>query len=71
MLQELKDLKESVSQSYVNELKDLRYSLEVKQKELTDISIVSAERQQAIQDLNERLSASMQSRIEAGEIINR
>ncbi|OVA07723.1 Forkhead-associated (FHA) domain [Macleaya cordata] len=67
---EMKELKESVSQSYVDDLKDLRRTLEVKQKELAEISIVSAERQQAVEDLNERLSASMQSRIEAGEIIN-
>ncbi|RZC73175.1 hypothetical protein C5167_048655 [Papaver somniferum] len=68
--QEMKEVKESISQSFVNDLKDLRKKLEVQQKELTEISILSAERQEAIEDLNERLSSSTQSRTEATEIIN-
>ncbi|MCL7022377.1 hypothetical protein MKW94_015236 [Papaver nudicaule] len=67
---EMKEMKESVSQSFINDLKDLRQKLEVQQKELTEISVVAAERQEAIEDLNQRLSASMQSRTEASEIIN-
>ncbi|KAI3982578.1 hypothetical protein MKX01_031317 [Papaver californicum] len=68
--QEMKEVKEYVSQSFVNDLKDLRQKLEVQQKELTEIGILSAERQEAIEDLNERLGSSMQSRTEASEIIN-
>ncbi|PIA49908.1 hypothetical protein AQUCO_01300561v1 [Aquilegia coerulea] len=66
---ELKELKETISQSYLDEMKELRHKLEVKQNELVQINAISAERQQAIVDLNERLSASMQSRTEADEII--
>ncbi|KAL5727961.1 hypothetical protein ACHQM5_001098 [Ranunculus cassubicifolius] len=67
---ELKGLKESVSESYLNEIKELNQKLEVKQNELVQITAVSAERQQAIVDLNEQLSASMQSRTDADVIIN-
>ncbi|KAF5175442.1 SMAD/FHA domain-containing protein [Thalictrum thalictroides] len=68
---ELKELKETVSQSYLSEIKELRHKLELKQNELVQLNAISAERQQAVVDLNERLSASMQSRTEADEIITR
>ncbi|KAK9147593.1 hypothetical protein Scep_006350 [Stephania cephalantha] len=68
---EVKLLKETISQSYHVEIKDLRCMLDEKQKELVRTHAMSAERQQAMEDLNERLRASLQSRTDADEIINR
>lgn len=45
--------------------------LGVKQKELDDFNTVLAEHQQSLKDFNERLTASVQSRAEADEIIKR
>ncbi|KAK9143666.1 hypothetical protein Syun_013066 [Stephania yunnanensis] len=67
---EVKLLKETISQSYHVEIKDLRCMLDEKQKELVITHAMSAERQQAMEDLNERLRASLQSRTDADEIIN-
>ncbi|XP_077235579.1 SMAD/FHA domain-containing protein isoform X2 [Tasmannia lanceolata] len=67
---ELKQLKESVTESYLNQIKELNHMLEVKQKELDEVSTLSVERQHTVEDLNERLAASMQSRSDADEIIN-
>ncbi|KAF8412357.1 hypothetical protein HHK36_000320 [Tetracentron sinense] len=67
---EMKELKESVSQSYLDQIKKLQHLLDVKQKELVEVNRISAERQHAMEDLNERLSACMQSRIDAVEIVN-
>ncbi|XP_020590519.1 uncharacterized protein LOC110031596 isoform X2 [Phalaenopsis equestris] len=67
---ELKELKETVSNSYDGQIKDLLNVLEAKQKELDDFSATSAELQNSIKDLNERLKASLQSRADADEIIN-
>ncbi|KAG5626885.1 hypothetical protein H5410_012103 [Solanum commersonii] len=66
---EMKELKESVSQSYLEQLKEVQQLLEAKGKELVDTSRVSAEQKHALEDLNERLSASEQSCFEANEII--
>eukprot|EP00268_Persea_americana_P033854 TRINITY_DN3347_c0_g1_i3.p1 TRINITY_DN3347_c0_g1~~TRINITY_DN3347_c0_g1_i3.p1 ORF type:complete len:899 (-),score=261.60 TRINITY_DN3347_c0_g1_i3:246-2942(-) len=67
---ELKQLKESVSLSYLEKLKELHLMLEVKQKQLVEVNTISSERQHAMEDLKERVSASIQSRVEADEIIN-
>lgn len=67
---ELKELKETVSISYHDQIKDLLNVLEAKQKELDDLSATSAEMQNSIKDLNERHYASLQSRADADEIIN-
>ncbi|XP_043716476.1 myosin-11 isoform X2 [Telopea speciosissima] len=67
---EMKELKESVSQSFLDQIKELRNMLEVKQKELAEGNSQLAEKQHAMEDLNERLNASMQSRRDADEIIN-
>ncbi|XP_030489844.2 LOW QUALITY PROTEIN: uncharacterized protein LOC115706365 [Cannabis sativa] len=67
---EMKELKESISNSYVDQLKELRETLEVKQNEMADVNRISAEQKHAIEDLNERLSASLQSCNEANEIMN-
>lgn len=40
-------------------------------KELTEVNKSSAERKHAIEDLNERLSAALQSCTEANEIVKR
>ena len=45
--------------------------VDLKQKELEEVSRVSAEQKHAMEDLNERLSASMQSCAEANAIISR
>ncbi|KAH0459296.1 hypothetical protein IEQ34_012110 [Dendrobium chrysotoxum] len=67
---ELKGLKDTVSNSYDDQIKDLLNVLEAKQKELDDLFATSAELQNSIKDLNERLHASLQSRADADEIIN-
>ncbi|KAK2994304.1 hypothetical protein RJ640_024027 [Escallonia rubra] len=70
ILQEKKDLKESISKSYLDQLKELQHLLEAKEKELLEVNKITAEQKHALEDLNERLSASMQSCTEANEIIN-
>ncbi|KAK6140594.1 hypothetical protein DH2020_025658 [Rehmannia glutinosa] len=67
---ELRELKESVSKSYHDQLSQLNQCLEAKEKELAELNKISAEQKHGIDDLNERLSASTQSCIEANEIIN-
>lgn len=71
LLQEMKELKESVSKSYHDQLSQLNQSLESKDMELTELGRISAEQKHGIEDLNERLSSSMQSCTEANEIISR
>ncbi|KAL8495459.1 hypothetical protein ACS0TY_019559 [Phlomoides rotata] len=67
---EMKELKDSVSKSYLDQLSQLNLSLEGKDKELAELNRISTEQKHGIEDLNERLCASMQSCIEANEIIN-
>ncbi|KAJ7962234.1 SMAD/FHA domain-containing protein, putative isoform 1 [Quillaja saponaria] len=67
---EMRAVKESVTKSYLDQLKELHNLLEIKQKELGEVNKVSAEQKHAMEDLNERLSASMQSFAEANAIIN-
>lgn len=69
--QEMKELKESVSQSYHDRLKELQHLLEVKQKELEEVNRVLAEQKHGMENLSERLNASTQSCSEANEIITR
>lgn len=64
-------MKDSVSKPYQDQLSQLNQSLECKDKELAELSRISAEQKHGIEDLNERLSASMQSCAEANEIITR
>ncbi|KAK8654563.1 hypothetical protein V6N13_128524 [Hibiscus sabdariffa] len=66
---EIKELKESVASSYLDQLKELEILIDVKQKELLEVKRISAEQKHSIEDLNERLSASMQSCTEANERI--
>ncbi|TYG89663.1 hypothetical protein ES288_A12G118100v1, partial [Gossypium darwinii] len=58
---EIKEIKESVANSYLDQIKEMKILLDVKQKKLIEVSRVSAEQKRAIEDLNERFSASMQS----------
>ncbi|XP_068650984.1 uncharacterized protein [Aristolochia californica] len=67
---EIKLLKESLSNSYLDQIKELQLMLEVKEKELDVVTATSAERQHDVEDLNERLISSMHSRKDADEIIN-
>ncbi|KAI4356821.1 hypothetical protein L6164_000808 [Bauhinia variegata] len=67
---ELKYAKESVSKCYLDQLTELQKMVDLKQKELGEVNRVSAEQKHAIEDLNERLSASMQSCAEANAIIS-
>lgn len=71
VLQEMKELRESVSKSYLEQLKEVQQLLEAKEKELVESNRISAEQKHALEDLNERLSASEQSCVEANEIISR
>lgn len=71
MLQEMKDLKESISKSYHHQLSELQDTIDIKQKELAVVLKALAEQKHATEDLNERLNASVQSCTEANEIINR
>ncbi|CAA6673612.1 unnamed protein product [Spirodela intermedia] len=66
---EIKELRESLSNSYLDQINELRQMLGVKQKELDDVNTILAEHQQSLKDLNERLTSSVQSCAEADEII--
>ncbi|KAK4847729.1 hypothetical protein QYF36_005152 [Acer negundo] len=65
---EMKEMKESVSKTYLDQLNELRHTLDNKQKELVEVSRTSTEQKQTIVDLSERLTASMQSCTEANDI---
>lgn len=67
----MKDLKESVSKPFFDQLKELQMALEIKQKVVVDVEKICAEQKHAMEDLNERFSASVQSCTEANEILNR
>ena len=64
-------MKESVSKSYHDQIKELHHSLEAKQKELLDVNRTTGEQKHAMEDLNEKLNASKQSCSEANELITR
>lgn len=64
-------MRDSVSKSYLDQLKELNQLLEAKEKEIVESNRISAELKHALEDLNERLSASEQSCLEANEVINR
>ncbi|MBA0685851.1 hypothetical protein Goari_013492 [Gossypium aridum] len=64
---EIKEVKESVATSYLDQIKELQILLDGKQKELVEVNRISAEQKHAIEDLSERLSASLQSCTEANE----
>ncbi|QHO08399.1 uncharacterized protein DS421_14g472270 [Arachis hypogaea] len=68
---ELQSAKKSVAKCYLDQLKELQQSVDLKYKELGDVNRVTAEQKYAIEDLNKRLSASMQSCAEANAIISR
>ncbi|KAK6920247.1 Forkhead-associated (FHA) domain [Dillenia turbinata] len=67
---EIKDLKDSISKSYIDQINELRQLLEFKQKEIVEVNRISAEQKHAMEDLDERLNASMQSCAEANEVIS-
>ncbi|XP_037426526.1 myosin-14-like isoform X1 [Triticum dicoccoides] len=66
---ELKEFKETTSSSYLEQTKSLQLALQGKQKQLDTLSTLNTELQNSIKDLDERLSASKQSRADADEII--
>ncbi|XP_008780005.2 myosin-7-like isoform X2 [Phoenix dactylifera] len=66
---EMKELKEAVSNSFLDQIKELQHVLDEQQKEVEMLNTLSAELRNSVKDLNERLSASMQSRVDADEII--
>ncbi|KAL9252393.1 hypothetical protein AKJ16_DCAP00625 [Drosera capensis] len=66
---EKKGLKELISNSYLNQLKELKGLVESKQKKLAEAHKLSAEQKHAVEDLNERLAASSQSCADANDII--
>lgn len=67
---ELKEFKEITSSSYLDQTNSLQLALEKKQKQLDSFSTLNTELQNSIKDLDERLSASKQSRADADEIIH-
>ncbi|KAL9315115.1 hypothetical protein ACSQ67_016116 [Phaseolus vulgaris] len=67
---EIKSVKDSVAKCYLDQLKELQQTVDLKQKELGDLNKASAELRHALEDLNERLSASTQSCAEANSIIS-
>ncbi|XP_071716551.1 uncharacterized protein [Rutidosis leptorrhynchoides] len=66
---EKKNLKESITNTYIDELKEMRTMFEAKQRELDEVNKTSSEQKHAMVDLKERLDASMQSCTEANEIM--
>lgn len=67
----MKEIKESVARSYLDQLNGLHHTLEVKQRELESVGRISAEQKHAMEDLNRRLNASIQSCTEANAIVKR
>lgn len=67
----MKEVKESVTKSYLDQLNGLHDTLEVKQRELESVNRISAEQKHAVEDLNRRLNASIQSCMEANAIMER
>lgn len=67
----MKGLKEMVSNSFLDQIKELQKVLDEKQKELDMLNTLSAELRNSVKDLSERLSSSVQSRVDADEIIQR
>ncbi|KAJ1414871.1 ELKS/Rab6-interacting/CAST family member 1 isoform X2 [Sesbania bispinosa] len=68
--QELKSVKESVTKCYLDQMKELQQMLDLKQKELGDVNRAYTEQKHTLEDLNVRLSASMQSCDEANALIS-
>nr|CAD1835418.1 unnamed protein product [Ananas comosus var. bracteatus] len=66
---ELKELKDVVANSYLDQLKELQHELDENKKELNSRNTSNLELRNSIKDLNERLSALKQSRVDADEII--
>lgn len=66
---EIKEAKETVAKSYIDQLSEFQNLLDVNEKELVEVNKTLAEQKHAAEDLNERLSASTQSCAEANEII--
>lgn len=67
----MKKLKESISKSYEDQITKLQQLIDDEQKELGEVNRISSEQKHVIEDLQERLSATVQSCNEANEIINR
>ncbi|XP_078445667.1 SMAD/FHA domain-containing protein isoform X2 [Wolffia australiana] len=66
---EIKELRESLSGSYIGQINELRQSLGAKQNELDETKTLLAQLQQSTKDLDERFAMLVQSRAEADEII--
>ncbi|KAL9234394.1 hypothetical protein vseg_009273 [Gypsophila vaccaria] len=66
---EMKELRDSVSKPYLDQLNVLNESLETTKSELADVNRNSAEQKHTIEDLNVKLTAALQSCTEANEII--
>ncbi|GAV75682.1 FHA domain-containing protein [Cephalotus follicularis] len=68
-LNEMKEMRDSVTKPYLDKLKEIDHQLDVKKEELLEVNKISAEQKHAIEDLNERLNASIQSYSESNEIV--
>lgn len=60
-----------MSKGFHDQIEELKCALNEKHEEINSLSTVSAELRSSVKDLKERLSASVQSRIDADEIIQR
>lgn len=67
----MKELRESVSKSYKDQLDVLNDLLESTKKDLSEANKSSSEKKHTIEDLNERLSSALQSCTEANELVKR
>ncbi|ONK56278.1 uncharacterized protein A4U43_C10F5950 [Asparagus officinalis] len=67
---EIKDLKEKVASSFLDQIKELHEDLDAKQKEIDECNTSLSELRRSIDDLKERLQLSNQSRADADEIIH-
>ncbi|KAL3687710.1 hypothetical protein R1sor_014019 [Riccia sorocarpa] len=66
---EVKEVKTSVASQYVQEIEEVRQELTRKGSELEEIKATCAQQQSTIEDLNQRIAAAAQSRVDAEEVI--
>jgi hypothetical protein len=65
-------LRETTSSSYLDQIRSLQLALEEKQQKKNSFHLLhQTELKNSVKDLDERLSASKQSRADADEIISR
>ncbi|KAJ3682072.1 hypothetical protein LUZ60_014645 [Juncus effusus] len=66
---EIKELKETISSPLLEQIKELKHSLDEKKKEFDSLNSSKSVLESSIKELNERLDASKQSYLDSNEII--